>query len=129
MRALAARNDPKGIDDACKRLLKDKACYYQRCEQRLDKGIHFATGIFQSIGCRSLSTELSAKPGITGGGVPRHAKRVMKVIPRLRFSLSVVITCSARCDAFSSYVMFPACISRAPECEKYPYVSWYFFTV
>lgn len=34
---LAACSDPKGIDDACKRLVKEKSCTYHRCAS--DNGV------------------------------------------------------------------------------------------
>lgn len=35
----AACSDPKGIDDACKRLLKEKACTYYRCASVYELGV------------------------------------------------------------------------------------------
>ena len=45
---LAACSDPKGVDDACKRLLKDKACSYYRC------GSHIAARF--ELFCRRIHT-------------------------------------------------------------------------
>lgn len=67
----AACSDPKGIDDACKRLLKEKACTYHRCESDKWRSSHrggevlgssqsYAAGVTPRLGRRIVDRRLES---------------------------------------------------------------------
>lgn len=96
---LAACSDPKGVDDACKRLLKEKACTYYRC---VDNGVSRG-----GVGRFSYLPRLTAEFGRNG-----HSEGYTRRGPS-RYDVSILFGSNGRKIVFHLQKLYPTLSRRS----------------